>query len=334
MLDRVQGDEARGDVFLGLAVAVAVGALYENWDGARSGSVARHNVMSSTAVAQDSAATETGVLLEKEWLSMRDARVREAHSLADGQTVGSESAFIVDGEALQFPRDPAGSVGNTANCRCQEIFSPLDTMVTPEEVSGQADRLRDEAKAEEEELTKRLEEIARKREGQMEGLEFSIKTKASLKRKIADKVKKGGPGMSETQAADQIQDALRYTMVVDDANYATALRSTLADFKKAGITPNKQKLYWVKGNNYMGGNYTFNLPSGQVFELQFHTPTSFAVKEPLLHNIYQRWRVLNPKTTLAKGLDAEMRAIAAEIPFPPNLSNIPGYPEVLTVKSR
>ncbi len=306
-------------------------SLYSEYDvGNRSALIGRHNVTSSTAVAQHQASKETGVLLEKEWLSMQDGRVRQAHALADGQTVGSQGAYIVGGEPLQYPRDPAGSTENTINCRCQELYSPLDTMVTPEEISDQADLLIEGAKLEAEALQAQLQLITGKVGGRMEGLEFQIKGKGSLMRKLADKVKAGGPGFSAIDAAAKINDALRYTMVLEDAGYATGIRSSLRSLRAAGITTNTQKLYWVNGNNYMGGNYTFNLPSGYRFELQFHTPTSFAVKEPLLHDIYKQWRVLNPDTLLAAKLDAQMRAIAAEIPFPPNLSQIPGYPGVLT----
>jgi hypothetical protein len=298
--------------------------LYANWDGARSSSVARHSVMSSTAVAQHSAATESGVILEKEWLSMQDAKVRSAHAAADGQTIGSEQAYIVDGEQLQFPRDPAGSPSNTANCRCQELFSPVNTNVTPEQVSDAADDILADAELRKDAVNAQMRSTAEKIGARQEGLEFQVKGKGSLSRKITDNVRSGGPGMDAVTAAGKIQDGLRYTMVLEDANYAAGMKTALRDLKAAGITPNKTKLYWKKGNNYMGGNYTFDLPDGFTFELQFHTPTSFAIKEPLLHDLYEQWRVLNPETLLAKTLDAKMRTIAAEIPFPPGLDSIPG----------
>jgi hypothetical protein len=37
---------------------------------------------------------------------------------ADGQVVGLDEPFIVGGEQLMYPGDPAGSPGNICNCLC------------------------------------------------------------------------------------------------------------------------------------------------------------------------------------------------------------------------
>ena len=54
----------------------------------------------------------------KEWLSVQDDRTRDAHLEADGQVVGIDEDFEVDGESLQYPGDPNGSGENVINCRC------------------------------------------------------------------------------------------------------------------------------------------------------------------------------------------------------------------------
>jgi uncharacterized protein with gpF-like domain len=58
----------------------------------------------------------------KEWVAILDNRTREAHVRADGQRVPTGQPFIVDGEQLQFPRDPNGSAANVINCRCVSMF--------------------------------------------------------------------------------------------------------------------------------------------------------------------------------------------------------------------
>lgn len=55
---------------------------------------------------------------KKTWLATRDERTRDAHREADGQTVGIDDPFLVDGEELDFPGDPAGSAGTVIQCRC------------------------------------------------------------------------------------------------------------------------------------------------------------------------------------------------------------------------
>ncbi len=63
-------------------------------------------------------ATVEAPRLVKTWIATIDDRVRDGHDNADGQTVESKEVFIVTGEALQFPKDPSGTAGNTINCRC------------------------------------------------------------------------------------------------------------------------------------------------------------------------------------------------------------------------
>jgi uncharacterized protein with gpF-like domain len=40
------------------------------------------------------------------------------HLAADGQVQDIDEPFDVGGEQLMYPGDPAGSPGNTINCRC------------------------------------------------------------------------------------------------------------------------------------------------------------------------------------------------------------------------
>jgi len=55
---------------------------------------------------------------KKEWITALDERTREWHAEADGQIVPIDAPFVVGGEELMYPGDPAGSPGNTINCRC------------------------------------------------------------------------------------------------------------------------------------------------------------------------------------------------------------------------
>ena len=59
---------------------------------------------------------------QKEWLATNDQRTREAHRLADGQRVGVNQPFKVDGDYLQVPGDPAGRYENVVNCRCTVVY--------------------------------------------------------------------------------------------------------------------------------------------------------------------------------------------------------------------
>lgn len=79
-------------------------------------------------VLNDSDATIDGEpikgTLKKQWNAILDNKTRPAHVEADAQYMGDpidvEETFVVDGEELQYPRDPSGSAGNVINCRCTE----------------------------------------------------------------------------------------------------------------------------------------------------------------------------------------------------------------------
>lgn len=55
------------------------------------------------------------------WVAILDERTRDWHAEADGQEVGVNEPFIVNGEELDYPGDPNGSDDNIINCRCASI---------------------------------------------------------------------------------------------------------------------------------------------------------------------------------------------------------------------
>lgn len=69
---------------------------------------------------------EHGIKQEKEWIATLDKRTRRAHAKADGQTVPLDKPFIVGGEKMMYPRDPAGGASNVIRCRCQMITKIKD----------------------------------------------------------------------------------------------------------------------------------------------------------------------------------------------------------------
>jgi len=54
----------------------------------------------------------------KGWLCSKVEDSRQAHIDADGQEVGLDEDFTVDGEQLAYPGDTAGEAGNVINCLC------------------------------------------------------------------------------------------------------------------------------------------------------------------------------------------------------------------------
>ena len=64
--------------------------------------------------------------LQKEWMTSIDGRERSAHRAADAQIVDFKERFLVGGEKLFNPGDPAGSAKNVVNCRCSTAPFPKE----------------------------------------------------------------------------------------------------------------------------------------------------------------------------------------------------------------
>jgi len=95
---------------------------------ARAQRIARTQTGGAVGSGRHTGLHQAGVQ-KKSWVTAGDEHVRSAHKAA-GQTyvagIPLEQAFIVGGDALMYPGDPAGSVGNIANCRCIEIAIKAD----------------------------------------------------------------------------------------------------------------------------------------------------------------------------------------------------------------
>lgn len=99
-------------------VAAFIRAAIPEMSSFRAGLIARtetHGAANAGAVA---AADETGLLLDKEWISAEDARTRPDHDAANGQIVGKGESFNVGGSSLEYPGDPSGPAEQVIACRC------------------------------------------------------------------------------------------------------------------------------------------------------------------------------------------------------------------------
>lgn len=66
-------------------------------------------------------AEQQGVELGRIWQATLDRRTRDSHAELDGQRVGMEEEFEVDGDTAMFPGD-FGDAGNNINCRCTVVY--------------------------------------------------------------------------------------------------------------------------------------------------------------------------------------------------------------------
>jgi uncharacterized protein with gpF-like domain len=65
---------------------------------------------------------QDGASLTKEWQTRTDGRERAEHHAADHQVRTLSQPYMVGGEPLLFPGDPAGLPHNVINCRCGQTI--------------------------------------------------------------------------------------------------------------------------------------------------------------------------------------------------------------------
>ena len=88
----------------------------------RSGVIARTETHGAAGYGAQGAAIETGLELQKEWISAFDERTRESHVQANGQKVGIDDYFDVGGHQAKFPGDPDLPPEECINCRCVSAY--------------------------------------------------------------------------------------------------------------------------------------------------------------------------------------------------------------------
>lgn len=111
LIDQV-GSALEGGEFSGLFGPMGNRAL-----GIATNETMRVHSLASMSRITDLAERHDGI--SKQWRHIPVARIpRVSHLLASGQVKPADEPFRVGGEALMYPRDPAGSPENTIGCSC------------------------------------------------------------------------------------------------------------------------------------------------------------------------------------------------------------------------
>jgi hypothetical protein len=155
------------------------------------------------------------------------------------------------------------------------------------------------AVANEPELTDHVKMVANVSGMDMAGLKFRIKGKKSYLRKIRDSYKPDGQEY-------EVKDILRYTYTSEPFTLTEHALKAIEIQKDMGYNTIEIKNYWLKKfNPYNGVNTIVKAPNGQKFEIQYHTPESYRIKEKN-HDMYEEWRELPQSSERAKELNRKM----------------------------
>lgn len=135
-------------------------------------------------------------------------------------------------------------------------------------------------------ITEQMQKIAGN-DAYLEGLDFRIKSYDSIEDKISRKVAKYGTSVDSAKL--EINDSLRYTLIVDEKSYEKQVLSRLAELQKEGYSIVDINNSWgnLGSPTYQGLNVTLKTSDGILTELQFHTANSFKVKQTLNHEFYE-----------------------------------------------
>jgi hypothetical protein len=168
-------------------------------------------------------------------------------------------------------------------------------------------------------ITEEMTKLANSQGSELRGLDFRLKARESLARKIqTDAI---NDNVTIEVAASKIGDSIRYTMVADPKDYAATIRNVVSDLERDGYQVIKQKNYWQAGNGYKGFNTSILDPNGFKFELQFHTPKSYDVKDPS-HELYEESRKQGVDEAKRDKLVKESRALWDKVETPVGLDDL------------
>ena len=145
--------------------------------------------------------------------------------------------------------------------------------------------------------------------------DFVLKSDDSLKRKMFEDLT-NYPGLSPDDLLDlKVKDAVRYTIEVPDGNYVDGVRTSVDALQRDGFENVTFKPSWDDPSGYKGINSTWrDVRTGQIFEVQFHTPESFAAKMET-HPLYEAQRVTRDEAEIA-ARKAAQGEIFGRVPVP------------------
>lgn len=159
----------------------------------------------------------------------------------------------------------------------------------------------------EKEITKDVTELNKLSKMSMLGEKYAIKQPESYKEKISDLIKE--KGWSEEQAVDSIHDCVRYTSTSSPKNLVANTKKMLKQMEDKGYTIQAISNTWRDDTNpYSGINVKVLSKDGTKFEMQFHTPQSFDMKERKQHKDYEEYRKSDITEERKKELSQKMFA--------------------------
>lgn len=186
-----------------------------------------------------------------------------------------------------------------------------------------AKKIFDKANEKSSKITNVIQSAANSSGGKLHGLEHQLKTTESINRKINKKMTE--KGLSLTEAANSIKDALRYTVIAPTDNFTYMYTHFKQNLLEQGYEETSCNNYFDKFSKgevkHKAIQSNFADKDGYEFEVQFHTPESQDAKDKKLP-LYNERRTIGISESRAKELEKQMEDLALKIPDPKGVHDI------------
>ncbi|WP_432159544.1 ATP nucleotide 3'-pyrophosphokinase [Streptomyces sp. NRRL F-5630] len=147
------------------------------------------------------------------------------------------------------------------------------------------------------------------------GFDNRLKSPDSLKRKVAGTLAEH-PERNVASVLAGLTDAVRYTLRWDDAVYSQGVTRASGALAQWHNENTKWSNTWGRASGYKGLNTGWRAPrSGQLFEVQFHTPASKHAQEAT-HTLYEEQRLPSTSPERKRELQREQDALFGAVPVP------------------
>ncbi|WP_372469391.1 XopAD/skwp family type III secretion system effector [Xanthomonas dyei] len=162
--------------------------------------------------------------------------------------------------------------------------------VQPEDIASEAQALLTRARRMEPQVTDMLRGVAERHGGQLAGTQHQLKSLGSLKEKLTQRMALKKQTLEE--AAAGVNDALRYSVVLEPQDFTAGLRAVLAALDDRGHARIRLTNQFTRHlAPFKAINVTLRSPEGALWEIQFHTPETFGLKEQF-HDLYKHAHAL------------------------------------------
>ncbi|RMT49934.1 hypothetical protein ALP47_01718 [Pseudomonas savastanoi] len=198
----------------------------------------------------------------------------------------------------------------------------------PEDIALEAQSLLKRARKMEPRVTHMLRRVAESHAGQLAGMDHQLKSVGSLKENLKQQMAVKNKTLEEAVAG--VNDALRYSVVLDPQDFTAGLRGVLASLDDQGHVRVKLNNLFAKHQPaFKSVNVTMRSPEGALWEIQFHTPDTFRLKEQF-HDLYKHSYALQLQgapLTDQREVQAPAQDAFRLVPSPPECDDIDDWEE-------